>query len=229
MLQQFITRIREFFSTPARQAYGLAGLGVFGLVLGVLGAFLLLDLGGNGATPVAPPEEPTPTPTATATATATPTRTPTPRPSPTATPTPEPTATPTLVPTGSSQLGSSSGPPAPTPTPVPPTPTPIVAGGPYCNTIGPNTPPTRVIGLLQIDGQPAPAGTTVSLAFDGVVGPSVVTREAGGYAVDFAPAGSDCANRVGSRIAVVVGSRVFATGAVVGDGAGGSIRFDIQN
>jgi hypothetical protein len=72
---------------------------------------------------------------------------------------------------------------------------------------------------LTIGGAAAPAGTAVSLAFDGVVGPSRSTTAAGGYRVDYSAAGSDCANRVGATISVIVNGQAFSTGAAVGDGA----------
>jgi len=115
--------------------------------------------------------------------------------------------------------------PAPTPT----TPA-VVAGGPYCagasGALG--GPPVRVIGTLAIAGAPVPAGTNVSLAFDGVYGPAELTTDVGGYAIDFFQAGGDCANRQGAAISVVVNGRFFPTGFRVGDGAAGFIRFDIN-
>ncbi len=77
-------------------------------------------------------------------------------------------------------------------------------------------PPNAVIGTLTIGGTAAPAGTVVSLAFDGVVGPSRQTTAAGGYRVDYGAAGADCANRVGAAISVIVNGQAFSTGATVG-------------
>ena len=91
-----------------------------------------------------------------------------------------------------------------------------MAGGPYCNTISATAPPNAVIGTLTIGGAAAPAGTVVSLSFDGVVGPSRETSAAGGYRVDYAAGGADCANRVGASIAVIVNGQAFSTGATVG-------------
>jgi hypothetical protein len=79
-------------------------------------------------------------------------------------------------------------------------------------------PPNAVIGTLTIGGTAAPAGTVVSLSFDGVVGPSRATTAAGGYRVDYAAGGAECANRVGASIAVIVNGQAFPTGSAVGDG-----------
>ena len=86
----------------------------------------------------------------------------------------------------------------------------------------------RVFGLLKIGAADVPAGTNVSLAFDGVFGTAKFTTDAGGYAIDYFQGGSDCANRQGAAIAVVVAGRAFPTGYKVGDGAEGFIRFDIN-
>jgi hypothetical protein len=77
-------------------------------------------------------------------------------------------------------------------------------------------PPNAVIGTLTIAGAAAPAGTVVSLAFDGVAGPPKATREAGGYRVDYGAGGADCANRVGAAISVIVNGQAFPTGSAVG-------------
>ena len=66
-------------------------------------------------------------------------------------------------------------------------------------------------------GSPAPVGALVALAFDGVIGPANQAPEAGGYRVDFAPAGADCANRVGAVITLVYNGVSYATGHTVGD------------
>lgn len=108
--------------------------------------------------------------------------------------------------------------PEPTPEPTaPPTEPPSSGGGAYCARVGSDLPPNSVIGTLTIAGQPAPAGTVVSLAFDGVPGPGRPTTTAGGYRVDYNAAGSDCANRVGAAITVIVNGQAFPAGRV-GDG-----------
>lgn len=229
-LAQLSDRLRQGLSTPGRQAAAYAVLGVLGLAFALLGIYFLLGGGGDsGARPAAPSAEmATPTPSATATPTRTPTRTPTPTltPAPTSTPTPTPTPTPQRE----VLSGGASGPaptPAPTATPTVPA---VVAGGPYCKaTSGPLAgPPVRVFGTLMIGGVPVPAGTNVSLAFDGVYGPAEFTTDAGAYAIDFQAGGTECANRAGAAISVVVNGRFFPTGYKVGDGAAGFIRFDID-
>ena len=67
----------------------------------------------------------------------------------------------------------------------------------------------------------------MSLAFDGLIGPTQTTAAAGGYRVDYGAAGSDCANRVGAVISVVYNGTFYATGHTVGDSPGGPVRFDI--
>ncbi len=88
----------------------------------------------------------------------------------------------------------------------------MAAGGPYCNNASSTAPPNSVIGLLTIGGAAAPAGTVVSLAFDGVVGPSQASAAAGGYKVYWTAGGEGCANRVGAAISVVVNGQFFPTG-----------------
>ncbi len=140
---------------------------------------------------------------------------------PTATPTAEvsPSPTPTPVPTqrgvATAQPQSQATPtPEPTLAPPPPTPTSVpVAVGTYCDRKSSGgAPDGRVAGALILNGQPAPVGTNVSLAFNGVVGPSRVTDTAGQYRVDFFIGGSQCANGPGSSIAVVVNGKSYSTG-----------------
>jgi hypothetical protein len=130
----------------------------------------------------------------------------------------------TSTPAGATQTPSAT----PTPdiaTPVSQAPF-VPAEGNYCDTVTPSSPPNSGIGLLKIDGVDAPAGTTVQVAFDGVPGPEAVTREAGGYRVDFGIATSaDCANRAGAAISIVIDGVEYETGRVVGSAA--AIRFDI--
>lgn len=103
-----------------------------------------------------------------------------------------------------------------------------MAGGLYCPNVSAGTsPPNSVIGVFTIGGSDAPAGATVSLAFDGVVGPSRATTAAGGYRVDYGAAGSDCANRVGAAIAVVYNGVLYSTGHTVGDSPGGPVVFTL--
>lgn len=92
------------------------------------------------------------------------------------------------------------------------------------------SPPNSVFGLLTISGEPAPAGTLVTLTFDGQAGPSVRTREAGGYRVDYAAGGQGheprCINEVGSRMGLLVGGVLTETGVAVGE-PGVALRFDL--
>lgn len=114
--------------------------------------------------------------------------------------------------------------PTPTPTEVPT----VVAVGPYCDNISSSTPPNSIFGLLTIGGAPAPAGTVVTVLFDGVAGPSVTIGEPGGYKINWSAGGSDCANRVGAAVAVSVNGQVFDSGQTVGGGGGTPIiRLDV--
>jgi hypothetical protein len=82
--------------------------------------------------------------------------------------------------------------------------------------------------LLTVGGAPAPAGTIVSLAFDGVIGPSQETTAAGGYKVYWTPGGEACANRVGAIISVLVNGQSFTSPYAVGSTGGNPlIRFDV--
>ena len=146
--------------------------------------------------------------------------------SPSPTDTPSPTATPTQKPAAQREQSGGAN-PAPTDPPAPTAattqaPPPVTAAGAYCSTISATSPPNTVIGLLN-----APAGTSVSLAFDGLVGPTARTAAAGGYRVDYGAGGADCANRVGAAISVVVNGRFYNTGQKVGDSPGRPVRFDI--
>lgn len=73
-----------------------------------------------------------------------------------------------------------------------------------------------------------PAGASVSLAFDGVVGPTQATTAAGGYRVDYGAAGSECANRVGAAISVVYNGTFYSTGHTVGDNPGSPVVLHIE-
>lgn len=228
--------LQAFFNTPARQALGWTVLGILGIFMAAGGVYFLTDNGGGSKRVDAGQETPA------ATSTATPTRTPTlvpsltPSPSPSASPTSATTATPTTRPAtnastgsgsngGGSSSGGSSG-QAPEPTPIP-TPPPVVAGGDYCPNASSSSPPNSVIGIFTISGEPAPAGTSVSLAFDGVVGPTRATTAAGGYRVDYFAGPEGCANRVGASISVVYNGQFFATGHSVGDSPGAPVNVTI--
>lgn len=224
LFAQLLARLRFLVATPVRQAYSFAAVGIVGLLLGGAG-LLLATSDGNGSAPIASDDGASPT--ASATIEVTPTRTATRTPTPTRTPSP----TPTEVIATRAPLTA-----APTAVPAPPTPTEVavVAGGPYCPSVSATAPPTTVGGTVLIGGVPPAAGTVVALAFDGVGGPSgVVTVEStasglkAGYAIRFSGGPSDCANRVGSAISVVIDGTHYATGRFVGDGAP-FIRLDIN-
>ena len=222
--------ILAFFSSPARQAIGWALLGVAGIAMAAGGVWYLTDDGGSGANVADAGADASPT--ASPTATATPTRTAAPSPSATASPTPtqtpEPSPTATQRPaanantnpgTGSGGAGTGAAEPEPTPVPEPTAP-PVVAGGDYCPNNNSSSPPNSVIGIFTIGGAPAPAGTAVSLAFDGVIGPTRLTSAAGGYRVDYFAGPEACANRVGASISVVYNGAYYPTGHAVGDSPG---------
>lgn len=222
--------ILAFFSTPARQAIGWALLGIAGIAMAGGGVWYLTDDGGGGANVADAGADASPT--ASPTATATPTRTAAPSPSATASPTPtqtpEPSPTATQRPaanantnpgTGSGGAGTGAAEPEPTPVPEPTAP-PVVAGGDYCPNNNSSSPPNSVIGIFTIGGAPAPAGIAVSLAFDGVIGPTRLTSAAGGYRVDYFAGPEACANRVGASISVVYNGAYYPTGHAVGDSPG---------
>jgi hypothetical protein len=51
---------------------------------------------------------------------------------------------------------------------------------------------------------------------------------AGGYHIDYAPAGSDCANRVGAAITVIYDGVAYGSGhTVAADASGAPTRIDI--
>lgn len=235
--------LQSFFSTPARQALGWTTLGVLGIAMAAAGVWFLSDDGGSPgqvaqaddstAEPSATSNAPATTPSRTSTATATPTATASPTPSET----PRPTATnrPAVTNPGSGggpASGGSQQEAEPTAEPTPePTEPPVVAGGAFCPPAGagPQTgPPNSVIGIFTIGGAPAPAGTTVSIAFDGVIGPTRTTTAAGGYRVDYNAAGADCANRVGAAISVVHNGVFYPTGHTVGDSPGLPVNFALE-
>lgn len=233
--------MRSFFRDPSRQAMAWAALGIVGLLL-AMGGLLLYNRDGSGGSRRVQAQSATSTPRPTATSVAgsatvvsaagtaatapTPSQSPSPTPSGSVTATASPTAAATAQ---REQSSGNAGPPqAPaTAAPVPPTPTPtappaVTSTSAYCPAISATSPPNSVIGLLN-----APAGTSVSLAFDGVIGPTAVTASAGGYRVDYGTGGQDCANRVGAAISVVVNGTFYPTGHTVGDTPGLPLRFDI--
>ena len=218
-----------------RNAYLWAAVGVIGLAFGAIGYMLLrrddddesqrsvqasaagsvtaaTTVGANASTvPTNPPPSPSPQPSEVATA------------SPAG-------LTPTVAPQGQQNPSTANAPATATPrppTPLPPTPEPTAApttSRVFCDTTSSSSPPNSVFGLLTIGGQPGPAGTIVTITFDGAAGRSVVTSAAGGYRVDFPSGGEDCANRAGAAIAIVVGGQAFTVGTLGGSPA---TRMDI--
>lgn len=220
--------LRAFFSTPARQALGWTVLGILGIGMAAGGVWFLTDDGGETRTADADDRTPAPTSTVTPTRTATATPTSSPSATPSPSPTESPTATPTSRPATNTGTGGSGGnnnsqAPAPEPTPVPTVP-PVVAGGAYCPNDSSSSPPNSVIGIFTIGGAPAPAGSVVSLAFDGVIGPGRLTTAAGGYRVDYFAGPEACANRVGAAIAVVFNGGFYPTGHTIGDSPGAPVN-----
>jgi hypothetical protein len=108
---------------------------------------------------------------------------------------------------------------APRPTAPPPPP----PGPGYCEPAGdgPPSPPNAIFGLFTIGGEQAPAGTLVTLTFDGKPGPSAYTEAAGGYRVFYAAGGQGheppCINIVGSMMGMTTGGQHLESGAAVGD------------
>lgn len=237
--------ILAFFSSPGRQALGWALLGIIGIGLAGGGALLLLTGGdGDGGTPSvgdslataqaqasAPGSasasttgtsgSPTTTPTRiglTATAFAleqqslTQTATSgTPTPSATTAQTPVPTPTTGFFPTATASA------PEPTATTAPPTPTTAPAGT-FCgsfSTGGVPTFPVQVSGNITRNGAPAGAGLSVSLAFDGIVGMSLVTTAESSFNFRFPVNNSPgCVNRFGAGLTVIVDGQSFGAGSV---------------
>lgn len=236
--------LRGLFATPARQALGWAALGMAGIAAAGGGVLLFAD-GDGGVAPAAPTafveSESAFAPSATPTAapSATPTRAPSP--SPTATPTEVAVAAAANEPPATFAAGqaddaaSEAAMPEPTEEPPPPPaaagadetpyvpgvdrPHVHVPGTEYCvrSASGAPTPPNTVFGLLEVGGQPVPAGTVVTLTFDGVPGKSEAIAEAGGYRLDWNAGGQGCANQVGSAMALVVDGVSYAIGTVGGN------------
>lgn len=226
------TTLARLFSTPARQAMGWTALGLLGIVCAAGGVWFLT---GDGNSTAAAIVDATSTPagraTATAPAPATPTGTPTPTPTAEASPTATASPSATVLPTRPSAAGGGAATApavAATPEPTPTEAAPVIAapGGSYCPSVSAGTsPPNSVIGLFTVGGNPAPAGSVVAIAFDGVPGPARATTAAGGYRVDYSAAGSECANRVGSALSVVYEGIQYPTGSRVGENPGGPVVF----
>ena len=200
-------------------------VGILGIGMAAGGVWFLTDDGGGANIVDAGDDDASLVAAASATSTRTstpsPTATPSPSPTPTETPTPTATTRPNVATNPATGGGAVTGnqPAAPTPTPEPTEP-PVVAGGEYCPNNTSSAPPNTVFGLFTIGGAPAPKGTSVSLAFDGVVGPTRATTADGGYRVDYAAGPTTCANRVGAAISVVYNGGFYPTGHVVGDSPG---------
>ncbi len=110
-----------------------------------------------------------------------------------------------------------------TPTAVPRYPPPPPPGPGYCaggNSFGPPTPPNAFIGTLSVAGQPVPAGTLVTMTFNGKPGPSAYMEADGGFRIFYAAGGQGfdppCINEVGSLIGILVDGRQADTGVAVG-------------
>ena len=108
--------------------------------------------------------------------------------------------------------------PTPVPTRVPPPP-----GPGYCvpSDLNIPSPPNVIAGHFTIAGQPAPAGTLVTMTFDGGIGVSAYTTAEGGYRVDYAAGGAGhdppCINQVGAEMGLLVNGVLVDTGVRVGD------------
>ena len=234
--------IASFFSTPARQALGWTFLGLLGIGMAAGGVWFLTGDAGDPGSPLVAADADTVL-ERTATATPTPTRTPSPSITATSSPTASASeiatvpATATRRPaantnsgTGGAITGRADDPtPEPTaePTAIPePTQPPVVAGGDYCASSDTSFPPNSVFGLFKVGGVDVPAGASVSLAFDGVIGPTRITTDSGGYRVDYNAGPQNCANRVGAAISVIYNGVAYPTGQTVG-GGGPAIRADV--
>jgi hypothetical protein len=222
--------LRRFFASPAREAAAWSTLGILGLALAGVG-LLLYDRDASPVRRVAAASDVTQTATASPSATATPPATAT----LTVLAQPSPTTVPAVTQSlskpetarddgGSEPAETASAKPTAVATAIL-----VVAGGPYCSTISNGRPPSTVIGTFTIGGVAAPLGTAVTLAFDGVPGPSGNSGlAAGGYHLDYAPGGSDCANRVGATITVVYDGVAYGAGQTVrADASGAPARIDI--
>ena len=184
-----------FFANPATRFRAYGAVTVLGIVVALLVAFgVTAAVRGGSNDPETESAAAPPSPTTSAMLEATE------RSSSTGTLTATPTASPTASAT--------------------PTTGPAVSNLAFCDSSSSTAPPTAVFGRLTIGGAKVPAGTTATLLFDGVAGYSASTREPGGYRVDYWAGSSDCANRVGAEISVMVNGQAFPTGRSIGDGGG---------
>ncbi len=240
-----IERIGAFFAAPGRQAIGWAALGIIGVALAG-GGLLLFSGGGDGDGGTVPANNGSVTPSLSASAITSPSASATRigltatafaleeaasrsqtatagTPSPSTSPSVSPSTTPIPQPTqGQSQNPTSTPQPAAvlsTPTPIPPTATPPSTLA-YCpNTGGGATPPNAIFGNVTIDGVVAPAGTTVTIAFDGVPAVSTlvtVQGNAAGYRFLYGAGGGGCSNHVGAGISIIVNGQSFGAPTDVG-------------
>lgn len=206
--------LARFFSTPGRQALAWSTLGIAGVLLAGTG-FALLQSDDGPPPPLRADDDPRPSPTATPTPSTPPRRTPTPSgfrndPRPGVSPSPTPTVTvvrDTVADATPAATATSTA--TATPTPV------LQVALPYCPPAdASSSPPNAIFGRLLIGGEPAPAGTSVQLTFDGVPGPAAETSEPGGYRVFWYVGDGSCANRAGAAIAVTVNGIMVPAGIV---------------
>jgi hypothetical protein len=116
-----------------------------------------------------------------------------------------------------------------------PKPTPFPPGPGYCLPSSDGAaapyPPNAVFGLLTIAGADAPAGTFVTLTFNGLPGLYAFTTVAGGYRFNYAGGGQGhdppCINEVGKEIGLLVNGVHTSSGHSVGPSAGLALRFDV--
>jgi hypothetical protein len=108
--------------------------------------------------------------------------------------------------------------------PAPPARVPPPPGPGYCgpSNLGPPSPPNTIFGHFTIGGALAPAGTLITLTFDGNPGPSAYTAAAGGYRIDYSAGGQGhtppCINVVGAKFGFLIdGQTVVTTDVRVGD------------
>jgi hypothetical protein len=234
--------LRTFFANPSRQAAAWTGVGIIGVLLAVTGVYFLLDDDPVSSSPrlfeagETATTKPTETPTASPTATATPA-------GQTATAFARsemrtqtalagtPSATTTPVPAATQQQSFIPAEPEDTPTPEPPTPTPTptVPNLAYCDSIGGGgTPPSAIFGTVTVDGEAAPPGTIVTIAFSGVPSlsaPVTVDGVAAGYRFLYGAGGGGCSNQLGASIEVIVNGQSFTAPALVGGAE--ALRFDV--
>jgi hypothetical protein len=111
----------------------------------------------------------------------------------------------------------------PTPVPLQTFPPPPPPGPGYCvpSSLEVPSPPNALFGHFTIGGQPAPAGTLVTLTFDGKPGPNIYTAAPGGYAFFWSAGGQGhnppCINQVGTEFGFLINGQAVRTGVHVGD------------